>query len=180
MLIDAACRDPLASQRDVVFVLAGDDQGRSRYRLQLQDQIEDLGAGSRIRLVGHCDDVPAALALSDVSVVASTLPEAFGRAAVEAQALGVPVVVTRLGAASETVLAPPEADERTRTGWLVPAGDDIALAGAIDQALSLQPSQVEFAGGTGAHQGGTLFLEVHDGADTGALSFIGRDLNPGS
>ena len=83
VLIDAACREPLSGRQNIVFILAGDDQGRSRYRLQLQEQIDDLGASSRIRLVGHCSDVPAALALADVSVVASTLPEAFGRAAAQ-------------------------------------------------------------------------------------------------
>ena len=68
------------------------------------------GLGGRVRIVGHCDDVPAAFAIADVAVIASTEPEAFGRAAVEAEAMGVPVVATALGAAPETVLAPPEVD----------------------------------------------------------------------
>lgn len=143
VLIEAACRGQLAERENLVFILAGDDQGRGQYRSQLETLAERLGAGSRIRLVGHCDDVPAALAIADVSVVASTLPEAFGRAAVESQALGVPVVVTRLGAAPETVLAPPEVAEGARTGWHVPAGDADALGKAIDRALSLTPAEIE-------------------------------------
>ena len=42
------------------------------------------------------------------STVPSTEPEAFGRVAVEAQAMGAPVVVSDLGAVPETVLAPPQ------------------------------------------------------------------------
>jgi glycosyltransferase involved in cell wall biosynthesis len=137
VLIEAACSPPLSERGDAVFILAGDDQGRSGYRRQLQALIDEREAGGRIRIVGHCADVAAAFALADISVVASTSPEAFGRAAVESQALGVPVVVTALGAVPETVLAPPQVEEDQRTGWHVPAGDADALGSAIDRALSL-------------------------------------------
>ena len=137
VLIEAVCRPPLSERGDAVFILAGDDQGRSAYRRQLQALIDERKAGGRIRIVGHCADVAAAFALADISVVASTSPEAFGRAAVESQALGVPVVVTALGAVPETVLAPSQVGEDQRTGWHVPAGDADALGSAIDRALSL-------------------------------------------
>lgn len=141
VLIDAACRPPLGERDDLVFVLAGDEQGRTGYRRQLQEKVDAAGAGARIRIVGHCSDVAAALALADVSVVASTLPEAFGRAAVESQALGVPTVATWIGAAPETVLAPPAVEAGERTGWLVPPDDADALGRAIDEALALDGSQ---------------------------------------
>jgi glycosyltransferase involved in cell wall biosynthesis len=69
--------------------------------------------------------------------VPSTEPEAFGRAAVEAQAMGAPVVVSDLGAVPETVLAPPQVDPQACTGWRVPHGDPQALAQALAHALSL-------------------------------------------
>jgi glycosyltransferase involved in cell wall biosynthesis len=137
VLIDAVCRPPLGDRTDVKLILAGDDQGRSGYRQELQARIERHRAGERIHLPGHCEDVAAAMALADVSVVASTLPEAFGRAAVESQALGVPTVVTALGAVPETVLAPPRVAPEERTGWHIPPNDADALATAIDHALSL-------------------------------------------
>jgi glycosyltransferase involved in cell wall biosynthesis len=120
-------------------ILAGDDQGREGYRAELLRAIADHGLEDDIRLVGHCADVPAALAVSTLSVVASTEPEAFGRAAVEAQAAGVPVIVSDLGAVPETVLAPPEVTEAERTGWRVPPGDAKALADAIETVLALTP-----------------------------------------
>jgi glycosyltransferase involved in cell wall biosynthesis len=136
VLIEAAALPPLA-ETGAVMILAGDDQGREAYRRELQALIAARGLIGRVRLVGHCDDVPAALSLADAAVVASTEPEAFGRAAIEAQAMGVPVVVSDLGAAPETVLAPPEVAAEARTGWRVPPGDPRALAGALTEALAL-------------------------------------------
>ncbi len=120
-------------------IIAGDDQGRSGYLAELKAQIAAAGLETDVRLVGHCADVPAALSLSSLSVVASIEPEAFGRAAVEAQAARVPVIVSDLGAVPETVLAPPEVPEDARTGWRVPPGDAAALAGAIAGVLALAP-----------------------------------------
>jgi glycosyltransferase involved in cell wall biosynthesis len=141
VLIEAAGLSPLAGRQDLVVILAGDDQGREGYRGELQRAIARRGLAGRVRIVGHCADVPAALALADVAVVASTEPEAFGRAAVEAEAMGVPVVVTALGAVPETVLAPPAVPPAERTGWHVPPGDAPALAAALGEALDLVPAE---------------------------------------
>jgi len=131
-LMEAELGKPLA-------VVAGDAQGRDGYVAELKNLIAEHGLQDRVRLVGHCADVPAAMALADLAVVASTEPEAFGRAAVEAQAASVPVIVSDLGAVPETVLAPPQVGEDNRTGWRVPPGDAAALAAAIRQALQQDP-----------------------------------------
>lgn len=137
VLVEALASLAATSDRPWTAVLAGDDQGRGDYREKLQAQIGEAGLEGRVRIVGHCDDVPAALALADLAVVASIEPEAFGRAAVEAQAARVPVIATDLGAAPETVLAPPDVAEDERTGWRVPPGDPQAMATAIAAALAL-------------------------------------------
>ena len=123
-----------------IAILAGDAQGRDSYLAELKRLIAERGLQDSVRLVGHCADVPAALGLADLSVVASTEPEAFGRAAVEAQAASVPVIVSDLGAVPETVLAPPNVRDSERTGWRVPAGDPEALAAAIREALDQDPA----------------------------------------
>ena len=84
--------------------------------------------------------MPAAFLAASVVAVPSTEPEAFGRSAVEAQAMGAPVVVSDLGAVPETVLAPPQVPAAMRTGWRVPAGDVAALADALKAALTLGAS----------------------------------------
>ena len=147
VLIEALALPPLAGRGELVAILAGDAQGRDHYRRELEALTEVHGFSERVRTVGHCDDTPAAFALADVAVVASTEAEAFGRAAVEAAAMGVPVVATALGATEETVLAPPRVADTERTGWLVPPGDAAALAAAIDAALALSAEERRALGG---------------------------------
>lgn len=119
---------------DIRAVLVGSDQGRADYRQDLESQIQALGLGGIVRMVDHCDDMPAAFMLADVVVSASLEPEAFGRVVVEGQAMGRPVIATDHGGARETVL-------EGETGWLVPPGDADALAAALARVLALSPNE---------------------------------------
>jgi glycosyltransferase involved in cell wall biosynthesis len=131
VLIEALARLP---RRDVIAVLVGSDQGRHRYAAALVHQAQALGVADRLRLVGDCDDMPAALMLSDVVVHASTQAEAFGRVVIEAQAMARPVIAADLGGPVETV-------EHEVTGLRVPPGDAAALAEAIARMLALSPDE---------------------------------------
>ena len=140
VLIDAA---KILSEQGLThtrFILAGDDQGRKAYSAELDRAIEAAGLVGIVERVGHCRDIAAAYMSAAVVTVPSIEPEAFGRAAVEAQAMGVPVVVTNLGAVPETVLAPPMVKDEARTGWHVAVNDAPALASAIKAALELGAS----------------------------------------
>jgi glycosyltransferase involved in cell wall biosynthesis len=131
VLIEALAR---MRHQGAVAVLVGADQGRARYAAELAALAERLGVGDRLRIVGDCEDMPAALSLSDVVVNASTDPEAFGRVVIEAQAMARPVVATDHGGAVETVA-------HGETGWRVPPGDADALAAALDHALGLSQEE---------------------------------------
>ena len=122
-----------------LIVLAGDAQGRTDYRDHLASEIAAAGLDHKVILPGHVDDIPAALAIAHLAVVASVEPEAFGRVATEAQAMGCPVIATNIGAPPETVAAVPSVPPGEATGWLVPPGDAAALAEAISEALNLAP-----------------------------------------
>lgn len=147
VLIDAAGRLGLAfpgassGVAPVVVILAGDAQGRDRYVEDLRTRIKTHRLENVVKLVGHVDDMAAAYATARVTVVPSIEPEAFGRAAIEAQAAGCPVIAARHGAPPETVRAAPEVPAGTETGWLVPPGNPDALAGALAEALALTPEQ---------------------------------------
>lgn len=127
VVIDAVAR---LARKDVCCVFVGSDQGRSKYSARLMREAMALGVGDRVRLVGHCDDMPAAMMLSDVVVHASTQAEAFGRVVIEAQAMGRPVIATDLGGPVETV-------DHGVTGWRVAPNDPDALAAWLDYVLSL-------------------------------------------
>ncbi len=140
VLIEAAAHLRDFGLTDFAVVLAGDPQGRTAYERELDALIQARDLTGLVRRVGHCSDMPAAFRAACVVAVPSVEPEAFGRSAVEAQALGIPVVVSDLGAVPETVLAPPDAEPAQRTGWRVPPGDAEALAQALKEALSLGAS----------------------------------------
>jgi glycosyltransferase involved in cell wall biosynthesis len=76
-----------------------------------------------VRFLGHRDDVDALYAAMDVFVLASHR-EGFPRAAMEATAMGVPVVATNVRGCRQVV-------EHDHTGLLVPVRDPAALARAI-------------------------------------------------
>ena len=128
---------------DVTAIFVGDSQGRRSYERELDETARLRGLSERVRRVGHCSDIPAALLASAVVAVPSLKAEAFGRVAVEAQAMGCPVVASDLGAARETVLAPPQIDEKERTGWLAQPGEAADLARALECALNLGASARE-------------------------------------
>jgi len=160
VLIEAARLLKAQGLEGVRFILAGDAQGRTAYVRELDAQIEKSGLAGNVSRVGHCADMPAALVAASIVAVPSTEPEAFGRSAVEAQAMGTLVVVSDLGAVAETVRAPPQSPPEARTGWRVPAGDAPALAKALRTALDLGASSREtLARRARAHVEGSFSLE---------------------
>jgi glycosyltransferase involved in cell wall biosynthesis len=120
-------------RHDLRCLLVGAEQ-RTGFRRELEANIQRHELGSIFRIVDDCRDMPAAYALSDVVVSASTHPEGFGRVIIEAQAMGRPVVATDHGGARETI-APGV------TGWLAQPGDPVSLAAAIGAALGLEPAE---------------------------------------
>jgi glycosyltransferase involved in cell wall biosynthesis len=125
--------------QDFACVLVGGADGRARWMTSLLGLAEELGIADRVRLVGHCEDMPAALLLSDIVVAPAVRPEAFGRTVIEAQAMKRLVVAADHGGAVETI-------EPGVTGWLVPPGDVDALAARLDALLDLPQAERLAAG----------------------------------
>ena len=124
--------DCLALIRDIPFVAlcVGDTEENQSYTKKLQEKIRDGGLEGKIKLVGHCSDMPAAMLLADVVVSASSSqPEAFGKVAIEAMAMGRPVIATAHGGSLETVVD-------GVNGWLVPPSNPQSMADALRQALA--------------------------------------------
>lgn len=119
---------------DVVTVIMGDDQGRTDYRADLERLIIEKGLHEKVLIVPHSRDMPTAYSLADLVVVPSQVPEGFGRVPVEAMAMGIPVLGSKLGGLKETILD-------GETGWLIPPHDAEAWRKAILKALEMDASQ---------------------------------------
>lgn len=88
---------------------------------------------SRVHLLGEVpeDDLPTYFAAADCYVLASTSrAESFGIATLEAQAMGIPAVVTDVGTGTVDTIA------HGVTGTVVPARDVPALAAAIARIVT--------------------------------------------
>ncbi|WP_349258114.1 glycosyltransferase family 4 protein [Vitreimonas sp.] len=132
------------------LIIAGDPQSRRGYHEAIVTNIEANKLQDVVAVVGHVRQMPLAFAASDVAVFPSIEPEAFGRGAVEAQAMGVPVIASNLGGFTETVV-------EGETGLLVPAGNVTALAGAIERFIDMGPEARAKMGQNGRDRVRALF-----------------------
>jgi glycosyltransferase involved in cell wall biosynthesis len=101
----------------------------------LRDQVTSLlrqeGLEDRVRLLGVRRDVPELLSAAD-GYVLSSAREGMPVALLEAAAVGLPIVATRVGGVPEVV-------EDGVTGLLAPPADPVALAQAMIRMESLSP-----------------------------------------
>ena len=109
-------------------IILGSDQGRNVYKKKLQSLIDRYNINKKIIFAEHCKEMPLAYALADIVVSSSIEPEAFGRVAVEAQAMQKPIIATKLGGSMETVL-------NNKTGILYKFDDPRELAKNINSFM---------------------------------------------
>ena len=145
-MVDSARLIVAQGRRNVAFIFAGEDRQHRGYAANLRRRARVHGIDTLCRFVGHCADMPAALAVADVVVVPALRPPLTGRTVAEAQAVGRAVVTTAVGMLPENVLAPPRMREDLRTGWVVRPGQPGELAGAVSAALAHNPTAAEALG----------------------------------
>jgi len=136
--------EAMAQIKDVPFtaLLVGDTEDKPSYTKRLQEKIAKNDLGEKVKLVGHCSDMAAAILVADIVVSASsTQPEAFGKVAIEAMAMGKPVIATRHGGSLETV-------KDNETGWLVKPSNSLELAETVRRVLK-DPQKIKVAGEKG-------------------------------
>lgn len=150
MIVEAARRLAAQGRRDFQFIFAGDHQGRTGYAAEVQAAIDAAGLGDAVKLVGHCDDMPAAYLVADLAILPTNVPESFGRAAVEPQAMGRPVIASNHGGVTETVVD-------GVTGWLAPVEDPEAWTEALALAIDLGPRKRLAMGDVGMKRARQLY-----------------------
>ena len=105
-------------------VFLGAANGRQSFIDKITTKGIELGLEGRFRLVRAVEDMPAALMVADVVVMPSVTPEPFGRVALEAQAMGRPVIAFDHGGASESIL-------HEKTGWLAKPNDSTVSSSGV-------------------------------------------------
>lgn len=128
----AMAEQVLAEAPQTQFVIAGDDvfgvAADQRYRGQILDRAKSSAVlRHRLHYIGFRQDVESVYAAADVVVCPSEF-ESYGKANLEAMACGRPVVSSRRGGPSETILD-------GVTGFLVNSGDAEALAAQVLRLL---------------------------------------------
>lgn len=123
--------ESLAQIRHLPFtaLCIGEIDKGSSYVKTINEKIARYKLEDKVKLVGHCDDMPAAIMTGDLIVSASTSqPEAFGKVAIEAMAMAKPIVATGHGGSLETIV-------NNVTGLLVEPGNIQQMAETIARLL---------------------------------------------
>ena len=112
---------------ELQFVVVGPTDDAKGNALTPTD-LDAAQAAGNVRIVGGHDDMPACYAAFDLYALAS-YREGFPRSAMEAAAMGLPVVATDIRGCRQVV-------DDGRTGRLVPARDGRLLAAAIEELVA--------------------------------------------
>ena len=111
------------SGADVELLIAGEGDDETR----LRSLVAELGCGQHVRLLGYCADVKELYQACDVFAL-SSLREGLPNVLLEAMALEVPVVATRIAGVPRLI-------EDERNGLLIAPGSVDELAHALERLL---------------------------------------------
>jgi glycosyltransferase involved in cell wall biosynthesis len=120
----------LAEEDDVIFLAIGPFEPEKADAIE-QGEIDALGLGERLRVLGHRADVARLYGAMDIFVLPSHR-EGFPRAPMEAAATGLPVLVSDERGCRETVID-------GASGFLLPQRDPRALANAMLRLIRDKP-----------------------------------------
>ena len=123
-------------------IILGSNQGRDIYTKKLKRLTEQYRLTRQIKYIDHCSNMPLAYKISDIIVSASKEPEAFGRIAVEAQAMEKLIIASNIGGSNETII-------NDKTGFLFESENPEDLKKKIIVALNLDESILKSMGNEG-------------------------------
>ena len=136
------------------FAAAGTQYDNLAFERRLHSLAAELGVADRVRFLGERADVPNVLAATDVLLLPSWR-EAFGRIAIEAMAMGVPVAATEAGGPAEVVR--PGVD-----GLLLPPRRPEAWARGLEPLVDSAEARARM-GGNGLERARDFSVPVHAG-----------------
>ena len=126
-------------QKKFIAVILGSDQGRKIYKKRLIRLVEQYRLINDVIFIDNFELMPIAYKISDIVISSSIEPEAFGRVAVEAQAMEKPIIASNIGGSNETII-----DEKT--GFLYPAGNSDILSQKLSHIFDLNEETLKSMG----------------------------------
>jgi len=123
-------------------VILGANQGRSVYSKKLLLLTERYRLSKKVTFIKNCKEMPLAYKLADIAISSSVEPEAFGRIAVEAQAMKKPIIASDLGGSRETIL-------NGKSGFLYHFNDVKKLASFINKLMEMNKESISLIGEEG-------------------------------
>ena len=127
------------SQKKFIAVILGSDQGRKIYKKRLIRLVEQYRLINDVIFIDNFELMPIDYKISDIVISSSIEPEAFGRVAVEAQAMEKPIIASNIGGSNETII-----DEKT--GFLYPAGNSDILSQKLSHIFDLNEETLKSMG----------------------------------
>lgn len=110
--------------------------GNEFHMENLNELIDELGVQDSIVFTGEVQDVKAAYAALDISVMASATPEPFGGVTIESMAFEKPVVGTNIGGTPEQIV-------EGETGILIPPNDPQSMAAGIARLMDSEELRIK-------------------------------------
>ncbi len=120
----------LMKNQNYYCIIAGADQGRYKYLEYLKNLVQKYNLQDRVGFFGAYIDAPALMMVSNVVLSTAIEPEAFGRIAIEGQAMGKIVIASNIGGSLDNTVD-------GVTGRLFASNNAQSLADALDWALEL-------------------------------------------
>ena len=120
-------------------IILGSDQGRSVYKKQLIDLVQQHRLNKIIKFIDHCEEMPVAYGIANLVCSCSYEPEAFGRISVESQSMQVPILASDIGGSKETIV-------KDKTGYLFYNKDPKALANSIVEIMQKDYNSLKTVG----------------------------------
>ncbi len=120
-------------------IILGSDQGRKIYKKKIQRLVEQYRLIKDILFIDNCEKMPLAYKIANIVINCSTEPEAFGRVAVEAQAMEKVIIASDIGGSKETIID-------NKTGFLFKAGDANALSEKLAHIFELDETTLKSMG----------------------------------
>lgn len=114
-----------------VWIIGDAPENKQVYKEELQMLTRRYGLSNYVEFLGKRRDIPQLIEKMNLLVLSTVTEEAFGRVILEAEAVGTPVVATRVGGVIDII-------EDKVNGMLVPPKDPEAMADAIIEVLKNQ------------------------------------------